>query len=161
MKRKVFFSFQYEPDIVRVSRIRNSGVINAEGQKFLDKAEWEEVKRKGDSAIKNWIDSNMTGTSVLVLCIGETTIDSKWVNYEIKKAYDEGRGIVGVYLNGMKNFEGTSSIKGKNPMDNIMVNTGRYTVPLSSIFDSYSWNDNDGYNNMHKWIEIAAKKVGR
>jgi hypothetical protein len=159
MKRKVFFSFQYKSDITRVSRIRNSGVTNAEGQSFLDKAEWEKVKKNGNQAIKNWINKNMSGTSVLVVCIGETTSDSEWVSYEIQRAHEQGKGILGIYLNGMKNLSGSIARKGKNPINNI---TGDiYSVLLKSSYKTYSWVDDDGNNNIKDWIEVAAKTAGK
>jgi len=32
---------------------------------------------------------------------------------------------------------------------------------FSSIFPIYEWDGDDGYNNIGKWIEAAAKKAGR
>lgn len=57
MTRKVFFSFQYE-DVQRAMNVRNSNVIASDTKVgFIDKADFEEVERKGDSAIKKWINS--------------------------------------------------------------------------------------------------------
>lgn len=71
MVRRVYFSFHHKRDIIRVSQIRNSGVFGKEdAQPFLDKAEWEKIKHSGDQKIIDWINKQMEGTSVLVLCIG-------------------------------------------------------------------------------------------
>ncbi|HEK21209.1 MAG TPA: TIR-like domain-containing protein [Bacteroidetes bacterium] len=160
MARKVYFSFHYRNDIHRVARIRNSGVMSEEGQPFIDKAEWEKLKQSGDLRIQRWIDEQMNGTSVLILCIGSETYKRRWVEYEIKKAYSENRGILGIHLNGMKDLQGNAVVKGVNPLDYIYTNIYQ-TTRLSSIFKTYSWNDDDGYHNIEKWINQAALAVGR
>ncbi|WP_417610291.1 TIR domain-containing protein [Owenweeksia hongkongensis] len=161
MARRVFFSFHYKNDIVRVSRIRNSGVFSAEGQPFLDKAQWETIKRSGVSAVKNWIDKQMNGTSVVIICIGMETYERKWVRHEIEKAYSENRGLLGIYLNGMKDFNGQTIGKGKNPLSTFFIEENGKKVYLSDMFPTYSWNDDDGYTHFQSWIEEAARKVGR
>lgn len=86
MTRKVFFSFQYE-DVQRAMNVRNSNVIASDTKVgFIDKADFEEVERKGDSAIKKWINDQLYGTSVTVVLIGATTDKSKWVKYEIEQS---------------------------------------------------------------------------
>jgi hypothetical protein len=161
MARKVFFSFHYDNDIVRVSRIRNSGTFKAEAQPFLDKADWEKIKKEGDQAIKDWITKQMKGTSVVIVCIGEETHNRKWVKHEIKKAYQEGRGLLGIHLNKMKDFNGNISKKGINPLDELYIEEDGKKRYLSDIFPTYSWEDDDGYNNIQDWIEESAKIVGR
>jgi hypothetical protein len=49
-KRQVFYSFHYKNDVMRVAQIRNIGVI--EGNKPVSENDWEEVKKKGDSAVE-------------------------------------------------------------------------------------------------------------
>ncbi|HFF4699380.1 TPA: TIR domain-containing protein, partial [Acinetobacter baumannii] len=83
MARKVFFSFKYD-DVSRAMIVRNSWVTH-DSAGFIDKAEFEEVKRKGDAAIKYWIDNQLKNTSVTVVLIGENTKKSKWVRYEIEE----------------------------------------------------------------------------
>jgi len=85
MARRVFFSFHYERDILRVGQIRNSGITKSgvESAGFIDAASWESVKRQGDEAIKRWISSQLDGTSVTVVLIGAETSQREWVKYEI------------------------------------------------------------------------------
>jgi len=61
MATKCFLSFHYKPDNWRVSQIKQMGVI--EGQALLAANKWEEVKGKGDAAIKQWIADNMKGAT--------------------------------------------------------------------------------------------------
>ena len=57
MTRVVFFSFHYD-DVWRVNQVRNSGRFSGEQRAgFRDKAEYEQVQRSGDAAIRAWIRS--------------------------------------------------------------------------------------------------------
>lgn len=161
MPRRVYFSFHYKNDIQRVVRIRNSGVMRETGQPFVDKAEWEKLKQRGDKMIKDWIDRQMNGTSVLILCIGLETYKRKWVRHEILKAYREGRGILGIYMNDMKDLNGNSIGYGPNPLDEFYITEFGRRKYLSSMYKTYSWNDNNGYYNIEHWIAEAAEAAGR
>lgn len=57
MAKSVFYSFHYDRDAWRVQQIIRMGAL--EGQPILNAQEWEEVKRKGDAAIKKWIADQM------------------------------------------------------------------------------------------------------
>lgn len=68
--RKVFFSFKYE-DVSRAMVVRNSWVAQGkEAAGFVDAADFEAIKRQGVQAIKNWIDKQLSGTSVTVVLVG-------------------------------------------------------------------------------------------
>lgn len=55
MARRVFYSFHYQPDVTRVAKLRNIGVI--EGNRPCTDNDWETVKRDGDAAIERWINT--------------------------------------------------------------------------------------------------------
>lgn len=161
MARRVYFSFHHKRDIVRVSQIRNCGVFGKEdAQPFLDKAEWEKIKQNDDYIIK-WINDQMSGTSVLVLCIGAETSTRKWVRYEIKKAHQEKKGIVGIRIHQQKNFEGNTDSYGVNPLSTMYDNINGKEVCLDGLYNTYDWIDDDGRSNIQNWIEKAANQAGR
>ena len=127
--------------------VRNSWVVQGkEAAGFEDKAKFEEVERKGDQAIKNWIDRQLEGTSVTIVLVGEKTCSSRWVGYEIEQSKKRGNGLLGIDISKIKNFQGYTSEKcGKIP----------------SGYDFYSWTNDNGYENMDKWIEKAARDAGK
>ena len=144
MARKVFFSFKYE-DVSRAMVVRNSWVTkDKESAGFIDKAEFEEVKKKGDQAIKNWIDSQLKGTSVTVVLVGEKTCDSKWVKYEIEKSIEKGNGLIGIDISKIKDLQGDTSER---------------CAEIPKGFKFYLWNKDKGYEDMGDWIEEAAKEA--
>lgn len=148
MARKVFFSFHYARDAWRVAQVRNSNVItNLEKSPFYDKAEWESIKRNGDQAVKNWIDNQLSGTSVTVVLIGAETASRKWVKYEISRSIELGKGLLGIDISKIKDRNGETDPTGANP--------------LPAGYPVYLWNKNNGAENLGKWIEAAAIKAGR
>ena len=146
MARRVFFSFQYGNDVSRAMVVRNSWITQGkEAAGFVDAADFEEIKERGDQAVKDWIDEQLNGTSVTVVLVGSKTCDSKWVKYEIKKSKEIGNGLLGIDVSKIKDLqENTSERCGKIP-------TG---------YKFYLWNSDDGYKNMGDWIEEAAEDVG-
>jgi hypothetical protein len=171
MARRVFFSFHHQADIWRVSQVRNSWLLKkGETNKFMDAASWESVKRKGDAAVKSWIDRQLDGTGVTVVLIGTNTADRRYVRYEIAESHRRGNGLLGIYIHGIKDANGKGSKQGRNPLDDVTVETEglffellgvKVTKRLSEIFQTYYWNRDDGRNNMATWIEDAAARAGR
>lgn len=155
-KRQVFFSFHYVPDNWRVSQIRNIGQI--EDNKPVSDNKWEEVKGKGNQAIQNWIDENLKNRTCTVILIGENTAGRKWIDYEIKKSWDDGKGVVGIYIHNLKNSKGEQSKMGINPFEHFTVGEKKlssivkcYNPPYSASTDVYNYIK----NNLEKWIEEA------
>ncbi|KJU85604.1 TIR-like domain protein [Candidatus Magnetobacterium bavaricum] len=161
--RYVFFSFDYDRDIWRVSVVRNHWVTkgNSEIAGYVDKAEWEAVKKNTSDVIKKWIDKQLEDTSVTVVLIGAKTSYSQYVQYEIEKSMERGNGFLGIYINNIKNSDGETDSKGSNPLDNFKENRGGKQTLLSKIYPPYDWVNDNGYDNFPKWVEAAAKKVGR
>ena len=146
MARNVFFSFKYK-DVCQAMVVRNSWVTQGRvAAGFVDKADFEKIKKQGDQAIRNWIDKQLQGTSVTVVLVGEKTCSSRWVRYEIEKSKERGNGLLGVDISKIKDFYGNTSERcGKIPKG----------------YSFYLWNKDDGYNRLGKWIEDAAKEAGR
>lgn len=147
MVRKVFFSFKYKSDVSRAMVVRNSGIVEGiEKAGFIDAVSFENLKRQGDPAIKNWIDNQLKGTSVTVVLVGEKTCDSRWVKYEIEKSKEIGNGLLGIDISQIKDLQG---------------NTSKRCGQIPEGYNFYLWFNEDGYKNLGEWIEKAAKDVGR
>jgi hypothetical protein len=164
MARRVFFSFHYERDIWRASQVRNSWVTkpDREDAGFWDAASWEEVKKKGDEAIKRWIDKNLEGTSVTVVLIGRETAERPYVLYEIEQSYKTSKGLLGIYIHNMRDKTGQSDLAGSNPFDKVKtVSSLGVQQSLATVVKVRDWVLDNGYDNLGDWIEAAAKTVGR
>jgi hypothetical protein len=133
MARKCFFSFHYKPDNARASQVRNIGAI--EGNQPASDNDWESVTKGGDDAIKKWIASQMSGRACTVVLVGAETANRKWINHEIVKSWDDGLGVVGIRIHGLKNLQGQTSTAGANPFD--FIGFGSTGKKLSSIVKCY------------------------
>lgn len=159
-KRRVFYSFHYKNDAWRASQVRNIGVV--EGNQSISDNDWEEVKKGGDSAIRKWIDKQLESRSCVIVLIGEKTAGRKWINYEIEKAYNSGKGLFGIYIHNLKDSDGNQSEKGKNPFDNFTLDNGKKT--LSEVVKTYNppyATSTNVYNyieeNIQDWVEDAIE----
>ncbi len=147
MARRVFFSFKYKPDVSRAMVVRNCWVTQGrEAAGFIDAADFEAVKRKGDAAIKAWIDGQLKNTSVTAVLVGTKTCSSRWVKYEIEQSIARGNGLLGIDISKIEDFQG---------------NTSERCGKIPAGYDFYLWNNDKGYKNIGAWIEQAAKDAGR
>ncbi len=159
MARKVFFSFHFDRDSRRVAQVRNAHVIGYyEKPPFLSAADWETVKRKGDAAIKKWIDDNLIGSSATIVLIGAETYTRPWVKYEIEESYKKGNGLLGITLHNINDPLTGKDTPGQNPFTYIKDKFGN---PLSNSIPIYDWINSNGRDNIGSWIESAAKQAGR
>ncbi len=163
MARSVFFSFHYENDINRSMTVRNSWVTQGkEAAGFVDKAEFEQIKRQGDAAVHRWIDSQLEGTSVTVVLIGSETLTRPFVQYEICESLKKGNAVIGVHINGIRDMR-TSMTSSRGNTHSVI---GYYKDGTPAYFDRvcngiYDYVRDNGYINMGKWIEMAAQARGK
>ena len=98
--------------------------------------DWEKVTKKGEAAIKKWIADQMHGRSCTVVLVGTNTANRKWINHEIVKSWNDAKGVVGIYIHGLKNLDGKIATKGDNPFD--YIDYGNNGKKLSSIVKCYN-----------------------
>jgi len=154
MARRCFYSFHYVPDSTRASQVRNIGKI--EGNRPATDNDWETVTGGGDAAIKKWIAAQMKDRSCTIVLVGANTASRKWINYEIVKSWDEGMGVVGIRIHGLKNLNGDTASYGANPFDSI--DYGSTGKKLSSIVKCYNPSGSDS-KEKYAWISEHIKNA--
>lgn len=133
-KQKVFFSFEYNKDAWRAAQIRN--VCKGSIDVLATDCDWEKVRVKSDNAIKEWIDGQIALSTCVVVLIGATTAYRKWVLYEIEKAYELHKGLVGIYVHKIRNVVGDRTGKGKNPFECVLTRDGEKLSDYVVCYDS-------------------------
>jgi hypothetical protein len=158
MARQVFYSFHYQPDNWRTSQVRNIGVI--EGNRAAPDNDWETITKGGEGKIQKWIDDQMHYRSTTIVLVGANTAGRKWIDYEIKKTWQEKMGLLGICIHRLKDSNGNQSAQGKNPFEAFKVGE----TPLSQIVKLYNppyYDSKDVYNyianNISGWVEEAIK----
>lgn len=137
---------------MRVQQIRNLGVI--EDNKPVTPNKWEEIKRGGDLAIKKWIDENIDRSSCVVVLIGEETYNSRWVKYEIRKAWNSRKGLVGIYIHNLRDPHYGTCSKGENPFEKVVLKNGKKLSDYIPVYDAGT----DAYNWIARNIEAVVEK---
>jgi hypothetical protein len=162
MARRVFHSFHFARDAYRVQQVRQMGVI--EGQRLLSSNDWEAVKKRGKTAIEEWIAEQMKGKSCVVVLAGKETANREWVTYEISKAWNDGKGVVAVYIHNLKNSLGNQDTKGANPLYYVTFKGTSPPKRLSTIAKAYDppfSTSTSVYNhirsNLEAWVEEAIE----
>lgn len=160
MARRVFFSFHFDKDFWRTQQVRNMNAL--EGQTLVKANSWEEIKRKGDAAVERWIEDEMHGKSCIVVLIGAETADRPWVIHEISKAWNDGKGVLGVRIDKLLDSNSRPSVAGPSPFTKVKFNGTSRTladiVPLKAPagFDSKTIYASIA-NNIENWIEEAIR----
>lgn len=153
-KVPVFYSFHFNNDVMRVQQIRNMGMID--GNEPVSKNDWETVKKSGSAAIDKWIDDNMKYKRCVVVLIGTDTNERPWVTHEIKKAWRDGRGLLGIHIHNLNCPNNGTCSKGKNPFHQFTFKNNNGVVITPPVYDPPAGN---AYNhikaNLAAWVDSA------
>jgi len=144
--RRTFFSFHYKRDIWRAANIRNCGRIDAQAAAgWTDASLWESIKAQGDPAVRRAIETGLKNTSVTVILIGAETSRRRWVDYEIRRSYERGNGVIGVRIHKVRDQNGRADMRGAIP--------GRLIANRAPIYDFDA-------KLLGGWVEKAAIYTG-
>ncbi len=159
---KVFFSFYYRPDHYRASQVVSSWLANNhqhEAAGFVETAAFEEVEREGIKAVKRWIDEQLEGTSVTVILIGADSNTKPYIKYALQKSWEQGNGMVGIYIHQLKDQNGHTAIKGNNTFGPIFKSNRDDKLYFWDRFKTYDWVEDYGNSDFAYWIDLAARRA--
>lgn len=160
MARSIFASFYYDGDADRVQQVLKMGAL--EGDSLVTAQEWEAVKRKTSDVIRRWIHDQMLRKNAVVVLVGRETASRRWVDYEIRKAWDDGRPLVGIRIHGLKNLKGHTSQRGANPFASVALKDGTTLDGRIDLHDPAGLDSRAIYysisQNLDRWIGNAKKR---
>lgn len=106
----------------------------------------------------------MSYRSCIVVLIGATTSTRKWVKYEIEKAYELGKGIVGIRIDRLEDQNGEQTTEGSNPFYSVYASDGsrlsNYVTVFKSDYRSSKYVYDDIKENIEQLIEDAIDAAG-
>lgn len=162
MARKVFYSFHFAKDAWRAGQVRNIGVV--EKDEPVSDNDWEAIKKKGDDNIRSWINAQIEGKSCVIVLIGAETASRPWVDYEIRRGWDQGKGVLGIRIHRLQDAAGNTSVAGSNPFGNISLKNGSLLSSYVTVYDPAGATSKDVYktiqDNLAAWVEAAIKARG-
>ena len=152
-QHQVFLSFHYERDFWRAAQIREYGFSP------LTCNDWEPSKMNNVASIARWIDSQMKPASCTVVLIGSETANRDWINYEIEKSWQDGKGLLGIYIHNVPDQHGQQSEPGTNPFEHIIVN-GVKLSHFAKVYDPEPANSRQVCrfinDNIAQWVDAAV-----
>ncbi len=133
-----------------------------EGQPLLNSQDWEAVQRKGDGAIRQWIDDQMAYKSAVVVLIGAQTASRPWVRYEIGHAWDNRKPLVGIRIQGLADQNGYTDSSGSNPFSEVALQGGGNVGQFVPIYNPVGLTNQAVYadikRNLATWVANAYKR---
>lgn len=162
MARSSFVSFHYDNDHWRVQQVLNIGAI--EGATILPAQEWEAVKAKGEKAVTDWIDAEMKYKQAVVVLVGSQTASRKFVKYEIERAWNLKKPLLGIRINGLKDSGGKTSTAGTNPFSQFTIKDSTKTIADYATLHTPSGSDSTQVYasikaNIETWIANGYKRT--
>ena len=95
----------------------------------------------------------MNYRSCVIVLIGSETANRKYVKYEIEKAWNSGKALLGIYIHNINCPRTGKCSMGKNPFDGFTLNNRQ--KKLSDIVKCYNPNSYDAYNDIAKKLNIC------
>ncbi|MFC4225521.1 TIR domain-containing protein [Lysinibacter cavernae] len=160
MAKLVYYSFHYGNDAWRVQQIVNLGLL--QGQTILTPRDWETVKHHGDTGITNWIDKQMVHKSAVVVLIGSDTASRSWVKYEIEKAWNEKKPIVGIRIHALADSYGAIGLEGASPFTQVSLKHDETLADLVPVYTPWGATSTDIIAdiavNILNWVNSAYQR---
>jgi hypothetical protein len=95
---------------------------------------------------------------------GSETAGRKWVKYEIKKGWDDDKGVVGIYIHKLKNLDGKQATKGASPFDDFTIG-GKSMASIVKAHNPAGATSKEAYatvkDNIADWVEEAIEIRGK
>jgi len=153
--RKTFFSFHYHADVQRSFVVKNSQVVKDRADAgFFDGSAFERAKNENPEALKRFLRSEMEGSSVVCVLVGAETAARRWVRFELLQALWDGRGLVGVRIHTIGDWDKQPSKAGVSPFDLLGVYIKGNQMKLierPSVSDGWSYTVDFGEKILPKW----------
>lgn len=107
VKKNVFVSHHHKDDglVDKMTRLLSRNGCEIRNSSIRAKPANQERLDKGlvkDSTIRRLLRMKMSWAGTVIVLVGKETHARPWVNWEIKEAKRQGKNIIGVYENGLK-----------------------------------------------------------
>jgi len=153
----VFYSFHFDNDVMRVQQIRQMGMID--GDAPVSPNDWETVKRRGSAAVERWIEDNMKYKRCVVVLIGTETHSRPWIQHEIRKAWTDNRGLLGIHIHNLKCPRQSTAPKGTNPFDQFTFRDGNSNIVRPPVYDPPAYSTYDYIkDHLAAWVDDAIAR---
>lgn len=155
MARRTFFSFHYKEDVQRAYVVRNSQYVKEQGETgFYDSSAFERQKNQDPESLKRFLRKEVEGSSVVCALVGSQTAHRRWVRFEILQALVDARGLVGIRIHPIADWDGMVSSPGDNPFDLLGIyreDNRVYLVERATESSQWTYTSDFGKHVLAKW----------
>ncbi len=155
MARKTFFSSHYNPDVQRAQVVRKSQFFKDHGEVgFYDASAFEKARNENPDALKRFLRKEIQGTSVICALIGAETAARRWVRFEILQALFDARGLMGIRIHLIANFDGETAEAGDNPFDLLGVyrkDEALQVIERKTVNEKWTYTSDFGKQILETW----------
>ena len=95
---KIFVSYDYDRDCNYKELLNAWSKNNNIDLKFKDKSTDVSIASKNKSVIKRKISENINKSDMFICLVGKKSHASEWIDWEIEKACELNKKIIGVYI---------------------------------------------------------------
>ena len=134
MPRPVYLSYHYAADADRARQVRERARLRApEAHEDPD----AKALRLGPRQLEALVDEEIARRSCLIVLIGRQTRGRRWVNYEIFRAWNARKGVLGIRVHQLADQSGLTPAPGPNPFDEFHLADGRRRLSsVVPVFDT-------------------------
>jgi hypothetical protein len=138
MNKNIYLSYKCD-DTDKACMIKNQLISQGFGvQGFDDTIDFYAIKHQGEAAVVAWIESQLFDSDITIVVLGQNTLESGWVELEIKQSLARGNQVI--FVNMRNETEHSSLVKD-------------YCATLASEAPLYHWQQDQGATDLHEWVD--------
>lgn len=141
MAHPTFFSWHHEQDLFRSSVVCSSPQLEDFHKTWIPAKLWRKTRVAGDSAVGSLVLNELKHTRVTAVLIGPEIANHAWTQYEIDSSLKRGNGLLGIHIHNIEDEHGRTAPPG--------------TSPLPPGYPTYDWVLDEGFKNLHAWVDAA------
>ncbi|MDD5731947.1 MAG: TIR domain-containing protein [Patescibacteria group bacterium] len=139
MARKIFVAFDSNTNLGAYYEIMSCEALSGyDKNPFYDLGGLFTIRSQGKEGMKNWVEKQLKGTSVVIILRNDETESFEWIGYTIQKSIEYGKGLL---------------------LIDIREDSGnKYEIPVLEGYRAFNWYSDNGVENIGKWVEEEAEK---
>ena len=160
----VFFSFDRSRDTARADQVRAAWAADfgGSGVGSWDVYHSPGVEQLPQSERDRLIDLVLTSATVTLVLIGADTHQSVQVWHEVRRSLTAGKGLLGVYVDGIADRSGATDSRGDNPFWAYRLQSWFRPIWAARVDVDppvFDWIADDGGRNLGEWVRQAAAEA--
>ena len=157
--RPVFLCFDCSSDLPRASMIRD--MVRVSGDYDFFDVNWSVLTHLPEETVHAMIDEQLVRCDCLLVLITAATARCPMVEYEIRRALEMKKGIVGIHVHHLRPEPSLSAEKGVNPFFGIRLSTRERLCTYVSCYDPPFTTTRFTYDDIYSHLDLLIEDAVR